>query len=150
MGHASLGHAAQRHAAPSIATYRHILAYRRFGRRPSSCPTRPVSAAPRRTLRRPAAIAPHLHPSPPIATHRHILARQKRLFDEFTCRLLRHADLTIMGRVRSSGKLGLSKGFFAPCPGDCIPLVTAASCWPEKKISGSNLNSFGAKTRFPM
>jgi hypothetical protein len=28
--------------------------------------------------------------------------------------------------------------------GDCIPLVTAASAWPERKISGSNLNSFGA------
>ena len=35
MGHASLGHAAQRQAAPGIATYRHILAYRRFGRPPA-------------------------------------------------------------------------------------------------------------------
>ena len=65
-------------------------------------------------------------------------------------RLLRHADLTIMGRVGSSAKLGLNKDFLAPCPGDCITLVTAASFWPERKISGSNFNSFGAKTEFPM
>ena len=45
----------------------------------------------------------------------------------------------------ASTKLWVSAGFFAPCPGNCIPLVTAASCWPEKKISGSNLNSFGAR-----
>ena len=70
-------------------------------------------------------------------------------------RLLRHADLTIMGRVGSSAKLGLNKDFLAPCPGDCTTLFTAASFWPERKISGSNLTrlapilhrklSFGAK-----
>jgi hypothetical protein len=48
-------------------------------------------------------------------------------------RLLRHADLTKMGRVGSSAKLGLNKDFLAPCPGDCITLVTAASFWPERK-----------------
>ena len=68
MGHASLGHAAQRQAAPGIATYRHILAYRRFGRRPtSSCPTRSVSAA--RASPHFAKARGHCAASPPIATY---------------------------------------------------------------------------------
>jgi hypothetical protein len=53
-----------------------------------------------------------------------------------------HRRHRLSAELGSSAKLGLNKDFLAPCPGDCITLVTAASFWPERKISGSNLNSF--------
>ena len=41
-----------------------------------------------------------------------------------------------MGRVGSSAKLGLNKDFLAPCPGDCITLVTGRELLARKKNLG--------------